>query len=459
MDDPTSYDLPYGHFGQADYDPDTREWSFERIAQSHHALAIFGEPRVTSIPAVTTHATAGEITTARQEPASRRHAKQIKDLWKVMAVAQPASQLLPPLLTVSEAVESAVAQYDPLKGPLLAIGTIPSEGSHGTTRVIAHATGSTSSDVRIAEIRMQKRGWSDSKDAWLEVPVVHGEEAVWKGEGAPILSITFAKAREGVDAFMAVRLPTRTLIFRPALRKLPCKGDSRLDPNLVAIIKMEAPGGMSHADVAFNPWFPRQVALVDQAGVWNVWEMSGKLGTPLQRVASGKLMGDEESKPSSSTLNDGWARILWVAALDVVAMCNRNMLAVVHAVGVAATTEQTCTLRFGTDHMPESLADLMVLPSRPECLLLASTTSVSIYKVRKEQDRTAHTLEAVLRLRHFRSPEDVTLNLYCFSDAEGTIEHIHFACLMLTTNRDRYIAPVLSQRASNMLSSAAGRYE
>jgi len=405
MADRTRDGLLYGQFGQAIYDTDEQAWRFERSPNPGRLLETLGEPTLT-YGAADDGNDAGQKGLYAGTP-SQRHAKQINDLVKAFPEVQPASNLLSPLLGVSEAVESATARHDPLKGSLLAVGSIPSEVSRKSMQITAFPYGPTGSDLRLVEMRIRKRGWDDTKDAWIEVPVVRGEEELWLGEGAPIQQVCFAHALEGSDAFLAVRMITRTLIFRPALRRGPACGStgSRFDANRVFELPISSTGNIPHADVAFNPWYTRQFGMVDQAGHWSIWELEGRATRAAKRIREGS--DADHSSYDGKVVADGWARITWVCNPSVVAVATRLQLCLSITMEDPASSVQNTVLDF---HGGQGwILDIAVMPSHPAHLCVLTSELLQVYFVRS--DGISISAMTVSSVRHYRNAEDVTLGL------------------------------------------------
>ena len=416
MADPTSNDLPYGHFGRATYDPDEQTWSFERNAGAADVLRPLGKPRLIAKPSE--HPDAPASPGSSQPKTSERHAKEIRELIKRFPDVQPASGLLPQLLRVSEAVTTATARHDSLKGGLLAIGTIPTEAHHDTISVAAFSSGPTENDVRIVQIQSQRRGWANERGAWLRVPTIHGEEAFWSGGGVPIQQICFAHAIERADTFLAVRMLTRTLIFRPTQQDQPTRASSasRLDLKPCFEIHIKRTGGLPHADVAFNPWYTRQFGVVDQAGSWVIWELHGRGTTSGKLVCQGRM----NNGPSETTnaVHDGWARIAWVCNPDTVAICTRRQLTFYTINGTDSPSAATVIWEI----YPEAGWNLamVAVPSQPAYLAILTSTHLILYHT-EEIGPDLYEVRIALRTRHYRNPEDITLSLDAFAAKEGVL--------------------------------------
>ncbi|KAK1074607.1 hypothetical protein LTR74_000850 [Friedmanniomyces endolithicus] len=417
MADTIGNDLPYGHLGHATYNADEQVWTFQRDPGSGVSLRVLGEPRLVVKPAEDVEASPSPQ--VKPLITSERQKQEIQRLIKRFPEVQPAADVLQPLLRVSEAVISATGRHDPLKGDLLGVGSIPSEASHHTIMVAAFVSGPTGSDLRLAQIQLQRRGLDDTSDTWIGVPTLQGEGAIWKGEGAAIQQIAFAHAIEGSDAFLAARLLTRTLIFRPNVRSrgLPTL---KVAANPCFEVSIASTDGVPHADVAFNPWFSRQIGIVDQAGRWSVWELEGRLTTV------GRLLNHSPEQGSTSNatkpVDDGWARIAWVCSPTIVAVCTRRQLKMYNGIG-SDKQQPPSVLQLNTTGGSWYLAMVQV-PLQPAHLAVLSSTHLTLYHVR---EGSADVIEAktVLRMRHYRNSEDTTLSLAAIALEDWTLIVLH----------------------------------
>ena len=414
MADPAKDGVLYGQFGRTVYDHDDKSWYLERSTANHSTLQPLGQPRLVS------HATAAPDVSSfghdSKEVSSRRRENQAKALIKIYPELQPAVELLPDLSRVSEAVEIATSRHDPCKGNLVAFGIVTDQLQKAPVTVAAFPTGPNGSDLRLVQVQKQRRGWEDSKKAWLDVPTIYGEEATWSGPGVPIQSVIFAELEDRQESYLAVRLITKTVIFRPVLRKLPSHaGGSRLDVNLLFELRMEQTGGLPHADVAFNPWSTRQFAVADQACNWSVWELERRDGGKAKSLYSGSLSWDHHNR-SGKPLNDGWARIAWIGTPTTVAVFGRSRAILVDLATGEAEESEGVAVGPGTSF--GWYLDVRRLPLHPSHLCVLTSMHIHIYRIQRDQHERLSAL-CITTIRHFRHHEDISLRLRCFSEADG----------------------------------------
>ena len=426
--------LPYGHFGKATYQPDEQTWQFEKVPDLPRILRPIGEPEK-AVPSSSFSLTKNNSHEDAEQP-SIRYAKETVALVKLAPTLQPAAASLQPLLHASEAVGDASGRHDPLQGSLLSFGCIFDASTRRSTQVAAFACGPTGSDLRVVQVQLQKQGWDDSRDIWLEVPVISGEQVTWSSGGSLIQQVCFAQPLESGENLLAVRTTSRVLIFKPVLLKA---GPNRLQLKLLFETSTADNEGVPYADVTFNPWFPRQFAIVDQAARWRIWEFRSRESSDASCVHASPI--DEESE-TKSDLNDGWAHLIWICSPSIVLVATRRAV-VLH--DVTTTSSRLQDVDVGVSGNSGWILDIASVPSSPARALVLTTTHVNVISV--ENNSGEMRARSMMRIRHFRSSEDITLRLTLFRDEEGTLYTNH--CLIARTNDRSALTVILRSSLSS----------
>lgn len=402
----------YGQFGHAVYDLETHEWRFQRTPNEQYLLQPLGNPKVIVESNSRDHGK--PFPTDGKEGPTRRREKQVKALVKRNPELQPGSGLLTDLVRVSEAVEESASRHDPTRGNLLAFGVTTDEFAKRQVGIAAFPTAPTGSDLRVVHVRKQERGSHDIKNVHLEVPTIHGEAATWTGPGVPIQSIVFANPLEGTDPFLAVRLVTETLIFRPVLRKKVVSNGSRLDLNSLVSIGLDQTGNVPHADVAFNPCYARQFAILDQAGCCTIFELDRTSQTQVHRVkriASSQSPKDNLSN-GKNAFDDSWGRVIWISGPSTLAVCRRRSLKIFEVDGEHLIERHE--LEVGLTDFGWIL-DMVYVPSQLNYFVIVTSQHLVIYHVDHAE------ASKVAQVRHFRNSGDTSLRLNCFNDGDGKL--------------------------------------
>nr|OQO28243.1 hypothetical protein B0A51_05393 [Rachicladosporium sp. CCFEE 5018] len=427
MADHGQTDLPYGHYGNAIYDPEERIWTFQKTARDEYrVLTRLGESTSTAPKDRDTQTDVNSKATDHEQPLfpSVRRQKQIDALVHRQPEIQPAAGLLGDLLPVSEAVEAATAHHDPARGRLMSFGRIFHETLRRPVHAVAFATGPTGSDIRIELVQMQRQGWDDSRDVWLEVPTPSGIGITWKGPGAPVQQVHFAQPAEGVEALLAVRLITSTVIFKPVMRK---HGSQRLDANPILALSIDQTGGVPHADVVFNPSYGRQFAVIAQRGDLSVWEFTSQMASKVRRIHA-----SVPQNTAGHDLEDGWARIIWVASPSIVLAATRT--------GVTLSDTSTEPAQFtkislGLSAGSGRVLDVAVISGHADWCCVLTRTHLCYVHVAKGKDGTMEARIAA-KITHFRGENDTSLRLQVVSDGNDSLALINSATVpMVATYR------------------------
>lgn len=250
------------------------------------------------------------------------------------------------------------------------------------------------------------------------------EDAYWIGKGGPILQVMFAMDETKESSWLAVRKAEYTIILRPFynMQKItPASVDSgishdyppsRLACNPVLTITRQQTGSFRHADIAFNPWYIRQFAVVDESGHWTIWNIEGKARKVAVAGKSGNLGKSATTHLDSNQpeISSAWARITWVSDLRTIVVCNRLHIAAFDLSG-SDIVEMSCPKLFQHDSSERildikrnstSLAQFVVLTSKRVFWLEVSHSSVP-------QDERC--VSVILSYRHYRDHDDDSMKI------------------------------------------------
>ena len=408
--------LPYGQFGRAIFDAENSEWNFSRATQSIRLLRPVGEAKTIARPTAETRESQPSRSDGR-DPLSRRREKQARALVQSIPELQPVCDVLPELARVSEAVEHAYSQHDANTGPLIARGEVYDESRRDYVGAIAFPSGPTGSDLCIVQGLKQRRGWDEDRSSCIETLDFSGEEGMWKGPGVSILSLVFAQPLEQGEYYLAVRLQTEILIFRPVLKKHAVSGSSRLNPKLLFSVSIDDTGSLPHMDIAFNPWFTGQLAVVNEAGSWSIWEI-GRKSSSAKMIKHGSPI-DTASRDCKGkrSLDDGWGRVRWVESAATLCIASRRKLALIdlEAADELLSVEVDVGLKKGLGW----ILDVGTLQAFSSHLFVLTSNHIFVYRIERNHDGQILS-NMLLQTRHHRSPEDVTLHMTLCAGDHGT---------------------------------------
>lgn len=436
--------LNLGHFGEAVYHPETQQWLFNRRPGRRRVLQVLG-PLKASIPPSIHCGDPPSLDTSRP---TRVLQTKTQSLVRSNPEVTPAFELLTSLARASTAITSIVSNHDPAKGDLLAFGRaadVDIKRGKGRVRIAAIPAGEAGEVLRLVQIREERQGWGEDKSIWLEVPTLDGESGWWGGEGAPIRQLCFAHS-DNRATFLAVRLPTKIVIFRPlyhsssvAPKSLPPYQflPSRLNPYPILSISINQTGGVPHADVAFNPWYQRQVAFIDQEGAWSVWDITGQQRKRLDYTAeclkTGTLVSlktepEDDIPEETPAREDGWARILWVGDVNTIVACNRRQLALFDLRGdIGETTQLKCPV-LGMPRTANWILDMKRSPQNQHQFFVLTSSHIFLLEVQcldnDDDSEQGAGATVMLSWRHFRGVEDITLQLAIVREGEEGDIHV-----------------------------------
>ncbi|KAF9694658.1 hypothetical protein EKO04_007296 [Ascochyta lentis] len=405
----------YGWPGLSTYDLDSREWTFSRQPSSRKLKQVAGwqlaVPAATDVPPARTSTNATTI---------RKDARRLTHDHPQLV---PAIRQLPELNLVSDAVTSAATIYDPLVGDLLSFGTVFLKKYGRPNRIAALPGGPSGNILRLLIVGQQKQGWGTDKSVWLSGPTLKDADVgYWNEDAAPIQQVCFARAQSG-NSFLAVRLPSRTVILRPSYHRgrQAAKPSTyyELPPSLVSArpileINLEQTGGTPHADVTFNPDYQFQFGIVDHQYKWSVWQIERRAKRDeysVSRLTGGDLLPNEDALPDDG---DGWARILWAGDSNTLIVCNRRHLSLISIGGKAS--EYLQMLPLVPQRSTDWILDIKRHPQHQNRFFVLTNTKILVIAVTTPSatvDGTTGQAGAMTLLarRHYRGDEDLTLHL------------------------------------------------
>jgi RNA polymerase I-specific transcription initiation factor RRN6 len=424
MADSTLSHLNYGHAGTTTFDTDARDWSFARqfTATTLKQIGIRDRTSIDAIPAPVQFPNTASSTRLTN---TRDNARALVRNYPQLV---PASQLLPDLAATSAAVISTASTYDPLIGTLFSTGSITYVNDRAgkwdnPRRVAAMVTGEAGNILRLGFLYQHALGWGSDKSVWIRGDTLRSTESgYWNEEAAPIQQVCFSQS-EDRSTLLAVRLLTKTVIFRPfySQRPRPAKQSpyynlppSLIDANPILTLENDESGGSPHADVTFNPDFQLQFAVVDQNQIWSVWDIDHKRKSTeykISGVAQGSIVPAEEAEPIGE---DGWARILWVGDVNTILVCNRRRLSIIGLKG--NTFEYLPCSAVVPARTSDWILDVKRHPSLRNRFFALTSTDVLLMGVTTRSEAVDATVGPVgarvlLSWRHYRGAEDFTLSI------------------------------------------------
>ncbi|KAI9853825.1 MAG: hypothetical protein M1824_000854 [Vezdaea acicularis] len=296
--------------------------------------------------------------------------------------------------------------------------------------------GDTREEVRLIKIFKEPKAWTHQfPRTTLDVLSVGGEEGWWVGGGGSIWQICFSEHNRDVGPWMAVRQSRSTTIFRPLYKRIPVISTgslhrkhppSRMSPNPIVTISSSMTGGSSHADVTFNPWYARQVAVIDNNGRWSIWDIEGQEQKRciwrLNAGPEGQIYDEWVAESWESCQADGWGRICWAGDIHTLTVFNRRQMAIFDIRSVPSKPLSFPNLRLGRSS--SWILDVKRSPTEDGHLFIVTSSEViwmAVQNVTSLDDFSEPTWRARIlsSWRHFRAAEDTSLQIEVMAHHAG----------------------------------------
>jgi len=355
---------------------------------------------------------------------------RIAGLLRRLPSLAPSTSIIADHAHLSARVTALASRHDPIIGSMLAFGRL-SDMSLGRPLAVAAFPAATAPNLlTLATVHPQKQGWHPNKGLWINTSRISGEFTTWDALH-PIRQLCFCAAPSedphAASPYLSVRTSSAVHVLRVSLRKV--SDDTaltrfRITP--VTTLNMDLLDNVPPADVAFNPFYNKQLATIDQNGTWRVWELSrhpaGPPGYPV-RVASGAVADESLASTEGRVLDDGWGRVAWVSDACTIVTASRRAIAVYDVTSKPLRLSCPELGIAGTSHWILDICS-QTQPSHV-CFVL---TSVHLICLRIQSlagfglaDPASAGAHVVFRIPHFRDPEDISLRLSPFTDDSDVV--------------------------------------
>ena len=370
---------------------------------------------------------------------AREREQKISNLVHLQPELAPAASLLGPRSQVSEALESLTTEYDDLSSDLLALGTAVDYNLAKKTpvRIIASVSGVARHLVRLALLQTSFYTWDRYPNLQTGLSVVDTEELAWYSSACtPVHQLCFSGG-ETSGGFLAVRSLHGTAILRPSWRsrdvfpksalsneslKVAYKPrPSLIDPNFILQITLERTAGAFHVHVSFNPWYKRQLALIDSTGCVRTFVLEGPFEKFPWKLKEGpsvqlELPADPQTddREHSDRRLDSWGFVSWASDETTIVASTRRALQVYLLEDTAITSLKIPNLIGGRES--DWILDVARSPVNPSHFFVLTSSRVvwvHIYadaerKARAEHDMCAWVLSSFC---HYRNGQDKSMRL------------------------------------------------
>ncbi|KAL2073354.1 hypothetical protein VTL71DRAFT_10678 [Oculimacula yallundae] len=420
MTDHRVTDLAIGQLGQATYDAEEQEWKFSQ--------SLIEEVNIKQLlPFKEWISPSNQIPSQGVERASLIVLSQTRWLSKTLPETFSARSIASNLVRGSHDLSAQVLTD---LGSLLAVGRAHDPDRVSGLRkpqIIGMPCGVAGHILQLIKPRIETRGWGKSSGARLSILNIDSlDTGHWMGTGGTILQILSADSENDKDCWLAVRQTAVVTLFRPQYGRIqtnpvaatgqPNFAPSMLNANPVASLSAQRTGSKSYSDITFNPWFSRQIAVVDTHGYWSIWEADVRISRSLiprntGGIYDGKIR-DDMSKPVVHDHFDGWYRIIWVASLSTILVCNRRYISIYDIEGKATPLGQLDIFPPGNN---DWILDIQRSAADMDHLYILTTSRIFWIQISSAGEKSGDQNEAggkvVLSYIHYMSPDDETLKL------------------------------------------------
>jgi RNA polymerase I-specific transcription initiation factor RRN6 len=191
---------------------------------------------------------------------------------------------------------------------------------------------------------------------------------------------------------------------------------------------MSRTGGAPQSDVAFNPWYNRQCAIIDQRGQWSIWDLEGhkRKGNlcDAKAIQSGCVLdaSSSENADGNTTGEDGWTSVCWAGDVSTLVACNRRHLAIFDLKSDPPTRLKVPPL----DLVRTSswILDIRRSPINNSHLFVVTSSQVFKLEISGNDPGVGPAnwksgAQILLSWRHFRDGDDISMRLEVMGSRDG----------------------------------------
>lgn len=426
MDEHTDSALHYGDIGRPIYLPNSKSWTFSRPLTQAPGVYYTGQSK-TVVQAPLTVSQPVLFGPYGQPPQSNSIPHALPDLGAHWSSIREHG--------LSSAITLTNEAWDQHVSTLLDLGYALNLG-HGDSPKVSIAAVVTGECRNIISFRVLINETTELPLDGInaQIPSI-GEtgKTEWSTQGAQIRQICFSHsaADDEIDgSWMAARLSESTAVFEPlyqndpvplhlhhddpAMLTLPMR-TSRLDANPVVEVLSASTGGFPHASVAFNPWYPKQMAIVDTRGNWSLWEIKsrhkGRKGNGIAIPGHRGSLPSVEKDGACRVRHDGWGSVQWIADFATILVADRRCVMVFRMEGDVVRCRPV-ELKLG--RQSEWILEVRRSTQNTDQFFVLTTTRLLLFDMStasEDDEGSRLPLQHSLAWRHFRDGEDTTLQL------------------------------------------------
>ena len=441
--------LSYGHYGTATYDHEaTHSWRFLRHDVGSPKQTLRRDGALSLQPASCFRLLRSRVVKPFNPPQRNKRSDQERTQSKRPVHAYRQSPNLGFVLL--DLVDGHAGTQDVLSDANIAIGGRVLSCGHVSRRNIrGHRLGSAETAITVSSDGAAQRNLWVSPVETYPVPIDDGSRIQTTlnisstnshglqhslASAEPILQTSFSRHQ----SMLGVRKASSITLLRPVwlggsqgLQK-PAVSNSSIRIEDALVLPISRTGGLSSADLAFNPRDERQLAVVDIHGVWSVWSLtdkgrhSTKVLCQARLTSSGRLMSYRSLQAKGLT-QDGWHRLCWLnnkneSGEDLLLVCSRQVAAVFYASGEMLGEVD---MRIGVKTAKDYILDIQPCASHSDICFVLTSMRIMVMRVADGVLNTEVHQEPLTMMcswDHFRGQQDLTLRISVL-EVPGKIEN------------------------------------
>ncbi|KAK2735637.1 hypothetical protein FQN57_001183 [Myotisia sp. PD_48] len=419
MNDPTSSEYQYGHPGTTVYDRDFKSWEFSRTFNGGDFLTLARDSTISNNTNCPKCIHGAHSQDCASNGLLSTHPELVSGLGELDAEEQPSRIITSSLSDFTDSGSLAFGN-----AVCVADGRVTSQ----TMPVMVCLSSSSNLTITVCKFDPGRLDFL-SETANVSLDLNHQLFSSWISPGGPVRQLSAAEPVAGQNTYFAIRRTCSTTIFRSLYRQSfvptslhhnPSTELPTLDP--LVNIPSSLSGGHAHAAVVFNPWYQQQLAIIDTAGNWNIWDIQHRqqrnAGWFADRGPSGslRLLHPESSILAYTDRYDGWGAISWVGSIHQLFICDRRNVALCR-IDLRPPTQEYVNIML--ENSSEWILDVMRSQENSSHLFVLTTFRIFWLKVESVENeillQNPKMVSIILSWQHFRDPEDTSLRLSSFS--------------------------------------------
>lgn len=421
--------LFYGTVGKLRYDKETKSWRSQRLHRDHQCLSYVGGDETHVHPS-------RPIRDTDDIKYARAREKAVLALLKNEPALAPAKSVVYELSKPSHAQENENGLDSPRPSKSLRACTVHDPQLQRSITLMAWIGGELGEKLVLSAALPCTRGWERDNSMSVESLELDEKDVItFDCDLGPIFDVDLICISNTSTCLVAVRYLHNIILFRFNIKSRPISNTlrdmygqrslvSRSELKKLLVLSSTLSPDKKVVDFALSPSDPPQIAFVDCAGHWCIWDISDSRDQPVRStlLTEGEIVVAEESETSPDSNLNRWHQIFWVPDSSLFIVCNWQHVALFDIQGQSV---QKSDLTFGVVEKDRAQTILDISRSSIVNGFLLVLTNSHIHLIRAspsmslQNDPLKPILEVVASLAHFRHEFDTNLRILAYHDING----------------------------------------